>query len=367
MKKRLRWIGALLLIGIAAGAWLARTYLWSATPYVDPQGTDIAHGVPPLIATTQPVIRSISSEIPWIGFVESQASVELVALVEGRVESIEAEDQMPIEAEAMVMRLGGPQIELRRQQLQADIESLNSQLSIAEQTVQRRQKLLKERLSTDDQFAAAQEAELKIRAELRDAQLALDSFEKQTLIVGPVAGVFTNRRVSQGQTVNAGDVVGEIIDQDHLRIVASVFPPEHVALQDKEATIRHDESEHLTGTVRRVLPEAGGTGATTLWIEGPEIDGQLHPGQTVGGNIVIEVKPETLVVPESAIVYDTDERPYVFVPKDRDYEPRRVQLGMMQEGWVEVISGLDPNETVVTQGAYELFYRRFNEQYKVQD
>ena len=72
-------------------------------------------------------------------------------------------------------------------------------------------------------------------------------------------------------------------------------------------------------------------------------------------------------MPESAVVYDTEEKPYLFVETKHGYESHPVQLGLIQDGWVEILSGLEQNQFVVTHGAYELFYRQFNEQFKVQD
>jgi len=84
-------------------------------------------------------------------------------------------------------------------------------------------------------------------------------------------------------------------------------------------------------------------------------------------DIVVAIKPDALAVPESAIVYDSQEHPYLFVSKDSDYVPLSIQVGLEQDGWVEVLSGLEQGQLVVTQGAYELFYRKFNKQFKVQD
>jgi cobalt-zinc-cadmium efflux system membrane fusion protein len=115
-----------------------------------------------------------------------------------------------------------------------------------------------------------------------------------------------------------------------------------------------------------VLPEASGAGATAVWIEGPQIDERLHPGQTVSGDVTLDIR-QALTVPQSAVVYDANEQPYIFVQEDGTYTFRAVRLGLTQGGWVEVLSGLEQGRPVVTQGAYELFYRRFNEQFKVED
>jgi membrane fusion protein (multidrug efflux system) len=320
-----------------------------------------------LITTAHPALRTFTLHTPWIGTVEAKTSVELTALVTGRIEQINAEDQCQIEKGKGVMRLGGSQIEEARAKLTAMIESLKSQLDLARQTVERLKESLKTRLATKDQMAAAQEAKVRLETQLRETRLSLKTLENQINITAPTDGIFTNRRVSAGQEVNAGQVVGDIIDTRRLRIAASLFPPRGVVLQGKKATIRLSDNQTLVGIVQRVLPRALSTGAVTVWIEGPQIDTQLRPGQMVGGDIVVKIKPDSLAVPQSAIVYDSQEHPYLFVSKDGAYEPLSIQVSQEQDGWVEVLSGLDQDQLVVTQGAYELFYRKFNEQFKVQD
>ena len=320
-----------------------------------------------LISTAYPSKRTFTLQVHWIGTVESQNSIELTALVAGRVESIDAEDQHPVKMGQTIIRLGGPQIEATRARLTAQIESLETQVRLSQETLARLEENLKIRLATKDQVAAAQEAKVRLEAQLGDARLNLRTLNRQSRITAPMNGIFTNRRVSVGQDVAAGQVVGEIIDTRRLRIKASLFPPRDLELQGKAATIRLSESQTITGTVRQVLPRASGTGAVIVWIEGPQIDAQLRPGQTVGGEIVAQSRSAVLAVPTSAIVYDHQDRPFLFVAKEGTYERLSIQTGMTQNGWIEVLSGLKEDQLVVVRGAYELFYRKFNEQFKVQD
>jgi membrane fusion protein (multidrug efflux system) len=323
--------------------------------------------VQPLITTALPVRRTFTLRVPWIGTVETRASVELTALVSGRVEVINAEDQRQLEKGQRVMRLGGPHIEEASAKIEAEIKSLATQVDLARQTVERLQESLKTRLATKDEVAAAQEAEVRLEAQWREARLSLKTLNNQILITAPMSGIFTNRQVSVGQDVSSGQIVGEIIDTGRLRVAASLFLPQDIDIRDKEATIRLNENNKLTGIVQQVLPRASSTGAATVWIEGPQIDAQLRPGQMVEGDIVLMTRPDALAVPESSIVYDSQEHPFLFVSKDSGYEPLSIQAGLQQDGWVEVVSGLKQDQLVVTQGAYELFYRSFNEQFKVQD
>lgn len=357
------------LAALVAGAIFV--YYWHAKGHCPSSdatfAADACPDIPALVVTAQPAMRQFSLNVPWTGIVEPRASVSLVTQLAGRIAAQEAKDQAWIGKGQTIMRLGGPLIEVQRAKLEAEVGSFSSQLGLARQTVKRLKQNLKVRLAINNQVAAAQAAQLKLQSKLHGAQLNLKTFEKQVCISAPMSGIFTKRLVSVGQDVSAGQAVGEIIGTGHLRIVASLFPPADFDPQGKVATVRLGQEQVVSGIIRRLLPESNSTGALMVWIEGPQIDKQLRPGQTVGGFVVAGSSSEKLAVPESAIVYDSKEQPYLFVGKDGNYMPQPVRLGLRQGGWVEVLSGLKKDQPVVTKGAYELFHKEFSRQFKVKD
>ncbi len=357
------FIAALIAVAVLT-YWYAKRHFTCAETSV---AVSTLPAISPLIVTAQPVMRRFSLRVPLTGIVEPRASVVLVTQAAGRITAVEADDQTWIEKGKPVARLGGPRIETRRARLAAEIEALSAQLDLARQTVEGLKQNLQARLVTNNQVATAQGTQFKLQRQLREARLGMEVLERQGYIFASMSGVFTKRRVSVGQDVGAGQVVGEIIGTSHLRIVASLFPPPGFDLQGKEATVRLGQDQAVSGIIRRLLPEANSTGAVMVWIEGPQIDKQLRPGQTVSGVVVAGLRADRLAVPESAIVYDPKEHPYLFVEKDGIYEPHRVRLGLRQKSWVETLSGLEKGQLVVTSGAYELFYREFASQFKVQD
>ena len=59
---------------------------------------------------------------------------------------------------------------------------------------------------------------------------------------------------------------------------------------------------------------------------------------------------DALGVPERALLSYAD-RQYVFVVQgDRSAEQREIQLGVRDEGWVEVVNGLELGEMIVIDG-----------------
>jgi RND family efflux transporter MFP subunit len=363
---KIKHCSALMLVASIIGMALAYGYAKSRTADARPQ-TVAPSSAPALITTARPRMRSLAQKVPWIGEVESRSSVELTAPIAGRVTLMAAKDQDRIEMGRLVMRLGGPQIEGERAKDVAEIQSLESRLRMARQIVERLERSLKTQLATRDQVAQARETQIDLETQLRNTRLSLKALDGQVRIPAPISGIFTNRRVSPGQEVAAGQVIGDIIDTGRLRIAASIFPPPGITLEGKKAAIELDATQVLTGSVRRVLPQVANSGAVRIWIQGPQIDSQLRPGQTVEGTLVVKAVSDTLTVPQSAIVYDTQEHPYLFVRKDGAYAAQGIRLGLMQAGWVQVLAGLAQDQAVVVQGAYELYHRHFNDQFKVED
>jgi RND family efflux transporter MFP subunit len=363
---RIKHCVALLLAASFAGTGLIYGYAKGREANAPPV-TPSSPAVPALITTAHPQRRFFTREVPWIGVVESRASVELTAPVAGRVTRIAAEDQDRIETGRLVVQLGGPRIKGQLASDRAEIQSLASQLRLTRQTAARLERSLKAQLATRDQVAQAREALVRLKTRLRMARLSLKTLDDQVRILAPMSGIFTNRRVSPGQDVTAGQVIGEIIDTGRLRIAAALFPPPGITLQGKKTTIELDTTRLLTGFVSRVLPQASSSGAVRIWIQGPQIDRRLRPGQAVAGTLIARAVSDALAVPRSAIVYDARERPLLFVRKNGGYAAQRIRLGLMQDGWVQVLSGLEQNQRVAVQGAYELYNRNFNVQFKVED
>jgi len=301
-----------------------------------------------------------------MGTVVIRTSVQLTAWVDGTVTAIEVPDEARVEPGQVVVRLGGPLVAARRARLEADVQSLRSRFALADARARELERVFKAKLATKDRLVVAKERRLDLEGRLRGARLALDAFAGLTGTTSPRAGVFSHRQVSTGQTVRAGQVLGEIVDVDRLRILATLRPPPGTPLVDRPVNVHLDLGAPITGAVQCVLPRADPDGALQVWIGGPQIDERLRPGQTVHGEVVLTSRSAP-AVPVGAVVYDAQEKAYVFVHDERGDHRRPVALGVTEDGWIEVLSGLDAGERVVTQGAYELFYRDFKKQFRVAD
>jgi multidrug efflux system membrane fusion protein len=143
------------------------------------------------------------------------------------------------------------------------------------------------------------------------------------------------------------------VPEQHLnavrRLSARQALPLRVALQDDPA---RQVGGQLAVVDNTVDPATG-----TIRLKGvfANADGMLWPGQFVNVTLRLDTIDNATVVP-SAAVQNGQQGQLVYVVKaDKSVEPRPVQVGRSFEGRTIIDKGVNPGETVVTDGHLMLF------------
>ena len=178
----------------------------------------------------------------------------------------------------------------------------------------------------------------------------------ETRITSPLDGVVSARRLDPGALVGPGTNTGAIltVDQvDVLRLFVSVNEGEVQRL--KLGQIAHIELDSMPGrrwdgNVVRLAP-ALDPATRTLEAE-VQLDnrrGELRAGMYGRASIVTGVHPGALTVPVGAVQMSNG-RNFVYALQGDKVQRREVKLGVDGEEWLEVLSGLQSEEEVVTAG-----------------
>ena len=321
----------------------------------------------PIIKTDRPGRRNFSSRLQWFGRIESKSSISIAPLTNGRITAVKVRDGAVVKQGDVLFALGGPQVSREVEILNQRRTALEKQVSLSRSIVQIRQNAVAEKMGKRETLLAAEEHLTRLSGELAAVRQKSAALEDALLIRSPMDGIFTNRLVTIGQEVDKGMPLGNIISRS-LRIIARLFPPAGMALRGKRAIVQASSGIAATGTVSNTLPQQSTEGATVIWIDGEDINQRLKPGESVSGWIVLENRNQALAVPRDAVVRDQQEHhTFVLLKTPQGYRQKAVKLGLADDGWVEIISGLSGNEEVVVRGAYELFNRNFTKTYKVLD
>ncbi len=321
------------------------------------------------IETSRPSKRDFRLTINFYGSVLSQHKVALRAPISGRIMKIRAVDEAEVRKGDILFVMGGPEVERKKQALNSQASHLRGLLSELRGVLERKKTSLKKNLISIDELEAVKLQLIKTENAYNETLLGLHQLEDSLRGRAPLEGRFTRRIFAEGQDVDRGEIIGYIIDTRHLRVVATAFPREEdIEIKGKKAVIYTSDGISVQGTVKNVLTERAPSGGVRVWIESEDIDRALRVGESVRGIIVLRTDRKVLSLPERAVVYDDHGRPFVFIKtKDNQYVRRPIHVGLLSDGWFEVISGISEADEVVTEGAYELFYRDFNRTFRVAD
>ena len=175
-------------------------------------------------------------------------------------------------------------------------------------------------------------------------------------IYASVSGIVTERKVSQGQYVNAGDVLFTVTDLSTIWIRADVYQPDLPSVhtgQSVEITSDSLPGATVHGRVgfldTSINPQ---TRAASARIQVPNPSMRLRPGMFVQVKFAAPAGHDVLAIPRSAVL-DTGMHKLVYVAKNKgEFEGREVQLGTPGTDYYPVLAGLKEGERIVNQGNF---------------
>lgn len=195
--------------------------------------------------------------------------------------------------------------------------------------------------------------------DLSDEQIAQVSASGEPIqylpVLAPTAGTVIEKHIVQGSKVEPGQTLYKLAGLDRVWIEAEVYESELSLVevgQLAEVTLSYLPGRSFEGKVSFIYPYLKGrsrTGIVRLTFANPNLE--LKP--EMYANVLLHAeRGERLTVPEEAVLYAGDRR-LVFVDLgDGRLEPRTVEIGIRSHDRVEIVSGLEAGEVVVSSGNF---------------
>jgi RND family efflux transporter MFP subunit len=278
-----------------------------------------------------------------VGTVRPKLSATIEAKVTGRVEEM-------FVVPGQTVTNGQWLVQLDAHEIQAQFDQAAAARQQAESDFKRASDLATQKILSQSEFDAAQS---KFR--MADAaEAAARTMLGYTKITAPFAGVITRKLADVGDLAMPGKTLLQMENPAALRLDADVPAAliNNVNLGDKLAVSIAGVTNNLDGTVAEMSPAADPNSRTFLVkLDLPNVAG-LRSGQF--GRVAIPVgEVKAIHVPVSAVV-QRGEMEMVFVVANGHAQLRLVKTGARVGDEIEVVSGLDSGETIVTEGATDL-------------
>ena len=174
-------------------------------------------------------------------------------------------------------------------------------------------------------------------------------------IYAQFGGTVLEKQVLAGTFIMPGDKMYSLSDLSTVWLYVDIYEKDIAGIkpgQQVVVTSGANPGETFNGQVTFINPILDdATRTVKVRVEMANPGGKLKPNMFVNAMIQIPLG-DSLLIPESSIL-DTGSRQIVFVAQSEDTFVRRdVVIGQYADGYVQILSGLQPGETVVTAAAF---------------
>jgi len=347
MKKQTK---LLLLLGILVLVAIAYFYpRWSGQQETAPSGAGAGAGGPmdPLPVTVIKLKKEpLSNQLQVSGTVLPNESVEIKPEISGLVTKINFK-------EGQVVSKGTPLVYLNDNELQAQFQRLQyTQKLFQTQESRQKQLLAREAISQEEYDIVLNQYNTAIS----DIKLVEAQLEK-TVIRAPFTGRLGLRQISEGSVINPSNVIVSIVNSDPIKLEFSI-PERYASLVSIGSSIfffSESSKEEVEGKVYAFEPQIdAATRTLKLRAQSPNKSGKYLPGMFVKIRFVLDIEEEALLVPAEAVIPELSGYKVFVVGADGTAEQRIIEIGTRTDTQVQVTSGLNEGDLVLTSGVMQV-------------
>ncbi len=211
---------------------------------------------------------------------------------------------------------------------------------------------------TSERMAEARQRAADQRIRQFDASRTSEGSSNSTSIAikSPISGQVIEVSASPGMNLKGGEALFRILDTERVFVSAIVPEADYPTIRNingAEIEIPGVTQPRPLGrliSVGKVVDPA--TRTFPIVYEATNTDGRIAINQTVTIRLFLSKATQGITIPESALI-DDGGRPVVFIQREGESFVRRpVDVGRRQAGLVEITSGVQAGDRVVTRGAY---------------
>ena len=311
------------------------------------------------VATIAAKAGPASEEVILPGNVQAWHDAPIYARTNGYLKKWYTDIGAPVKAGTLLAVIEAPEVDAQLHQAEADLATAQANYNLAATTAVRWRKLLKtdsvSKQEGDEKISdeAAKKAALESARANRDRLTQEQGFERVT---APFDGVITARNVDVGALINAGNGGGgmelfHIAQTDRLRVYVQI-PETYTQHLDPHLTADLRFNEHPGKRYQAALASTADaldpvTRTLLAQFATDNKSGELLAGGYVEAHLKLSSGVQTVRLPANTLMFRAQGLTVATVDADKKVTLVPVKLGRDFGNEVEVLSGINPGDTVV--------------------
>lgn len=240
--------------------------------------------------------------------------------------------------------------------LKQSIQEVDYQLETAKIFYEKQKSLWDQKIGTEIQYIQAKSnvESLEKRISTLKAQTAMTS------VVSPISGFVDEVRMKAGEMAAPGLGIVRVVNSDNLKVVAQVADTYASTIKQGDiVNVKFPDLGKETTAKLTFVSQTVNTASRTFTVEAsiPKIDSQLKPNMTAVLNINDQAKANAIIINQNYIQHtELGDIVYVAVTEGakKVARSRNVTTGITYNGDIEITSGLQSGDMLITQGYQDL-------------
>ena len=326
---------------------------------------------PPLPSVTviQPKISDVPIYLEYPGHIEAYKTVNLQAQVSGDLTGMYFEEGQEVKKGQLLFTIDDRPYQAALAKAEAALRGSIAALKYSKETVSRYTDLAKEKfvsqLNYDEYVTNSLEHDASMQANLAELDTARINLSYCTLSA-PMDSVAGKKEIDIGNFISVGEQTPLIVLNQIDPVFAAFYVPDVdlpiiQTMQLKsgplstEIYLNGEKSESFKGTltlIDNLVDQA--TGSIFMKATIPNSEKDLWPGEFVDVRIILSTQKNAILLPSQAIQLGQKGYFTFVINKENKAELRLVEIGQRYDEYISIVSGIEPEDTVVLNGQLNL-------------
>lgn len=291
---------------------------------------------------------------------DEDRTAHVVPRVPGVVEAVQANLGETVKKGQVLAVIASQQIS----DLRSEQQAAQRRVELARVTFEREKQLWQDKISAEQDYLQARQALQEAEISLANAKQKVGAIGASVNSVGgnryelraPFDAVVVEKHLTVGEVVSEATNAFILSDLNQVWATFAV-PPTDLGKVTTDRAVKvsspdmNVEVEGKVGYVGSLLGEQNRAATVRVTLTNP--NGAWRPGLFVNIAVTSQTDRVAVAVPEHA-VQTVEDKPSVFVRTPDGFDTRPVKLGRRDNGYVEIIDGIEAGAQVATSGSFTL-------------